>query len=133
MAIRILATTRLTEARTRSNASVSSNSSPLFSALKRLFTNFDRPGGVIFDTPWLNSTDLRTINLASEEEAKRSDPSSWRLRSMVVAVTALDFFENLRVNTIISPAEIRKKIGVLTGFCRDCIRNPLASDAPEAV
>ena len=115
-----LASSRLTEARTRSKAAPSAMTAS--SCEKRALTQALTRGGVTFATVLASDIEVRTMLRATADEPNISSPSSWRERSTEVLMTFWAFFEVQSVQTMMSPAAARKKKGVRAGELSEVIR-----------
>jgi len=104
--MRMLETTRLTEARTKSKAGASLG---FFTTKALLKSNLRERNdlmrsGVILPTPSEKERDIRTIDLESWVLPKRSAPLSWLASPTSVLVTVRALRDVHRVITITNPA-----------------------------
>ena len=116
------ASTRFTEARTKSNAAPSAMMAS--SLRKRVSSQRFVPSGITLDIPLDNVILKRTSVRAIGVLPKFSSPSSWRARSTEVLITLCAFLEVQRAYTMMTPAPKRKYQGVLAGPRSEVIRKP---------
>ena len=123
------ASTRFTDARTRSNATSSRSSS----GVKRLPIQSFTLCGVFFETASTLFDTTRTILRAIDDVPNISFPSScWLERSMDVCNTLRAFLLVKRAYTITAPAPMRNHTEVFAGRFNDSIINVSTEPAPLA-
>ncbi len=131
MATRSPAKTRLTAARTWSNAAPAGSTTS--SAEKRESIHLLTGAGTRFPKTLEQWMVVRTSVLATADEPNISSPSSWRLRSTLVFTTFFALGENTNARTMMIPANTRYRTGVWALFIRLVIRNDVGSDSPCAI
>ena len=113
--IKMLATVRLTEARSLSNAGLSRSKLRSLSRSKRSAIPVRHCSGIVCTTVSPVATNPRTMPRDSGPGLKRSRPSSCRLRLTSVCVTERALDETQSVTTMTAPAPIRTRLLPRTG------------------
>ena len=124
------ATTRFTEARTRSYAAPSGRG--MSAGAKRRSTKFATGRGVMRCTNVPTLAPMRTRLRATREEPNISSPSSLRDSPTSVFTTLCAFFDRARENTIIRPAAKRNTGWVCAEALSESMLKLHASVLPEA-